>query len=236
MVDSPKILSNDSRLTVNVSRWVAKNNMIHYQCTASNGVGTPATATVSITVNYLEMTNKPTNETKLVKIGRKVDLPCSGEGYPRPTITLTAIYINGSYLHHSSGDSKLSIKADSPFWFRCTVENNSTKRAKWFHLVLNVMKFETAITVVNKDCSNPGEIIKQLRELMTNILKESNIPIENVESITFRESNIPLENVESITFGCGSVTIYFSLIFSQNIEMEKILTVLKKAGDRKSVV
>ena len=51
MVDNSEVLSTDSRLTVNVSRQSAKKNMIQYQCTASNGVGTPATATVNVTVH-----------------------------------------------------------------------------------------------------------------------------------------------------------------------------------------
>ena len=36
---------------VNVSRPGTPDNMIQYQCTASNGVGTPATATVSVIVH-----------------------------------------------------------------------------------------------------------------------------------------------------------------------------------------
>ena len=51
MVDSFEVLSTDSRLTVNVSRQSAEKNVIQYQCTASNGVGTPATATASVTVH-----------------------------------------------------------------------------------------------------------------------------------------------------------------------------------------
>ena len=51
MVNYSEVLSTDSRLTVNVSRQLAKKNMIQYQCTASNGVGTPATATVNVTVH-----------------------------------------------------------------------------------------------------------------------------------------------------------------------------------------
>ena len=51
MVGYAEDLSTDSRLTVNVSRQLAKKNMIQYQCTASNGVGTPATATADVTVH-----------------------------------------------------------------------------------------------------------------------------------------------------------------------------------------
>jgi len=36
---------------VNVSRPGTPDNMIQYQCTASNGVGTPATATSTIDVH-----------------------------------------------------------------------------------------------------------------------------------------------------------------------------------------
>ena len=49
---SSEVLSNTSSLTiVNVSRPGTPDNMIQYQCTASNGVGTPATATVNVTVH-----------------------------------------------------------------------------------------------------------------------------------------------------------------------------------------
>ena len=49
---SSEVLSNTSSLTiVNVSRPGTPDNMIQYQCTASNGVEKPATATVNVTVN-----------------------------------------------------------------------------------------------------------------------------------------------------------------------------------------
>ena len=48
---SSEVLSNTSSLTiVNVSRPGTADNTIQYQCTASNGVGTPVTATVNVTV------------------------------------------------------------------------------------------------------------------------------------------------------------------------------------------
>ena len=51
-LESSEVLSNTSSLTiVNVSRPETPDNMIQYQCTASNGVGTPATATVNVTVH-----------------------------------------------------------------------------------------------------------------------------------------------------------------------------------------
>ena len=51
-LNSSVVLSNTSSLTiVNVSRPGTPDNMIHYQCTASNGVETPATATVNVTVH-----------------------------------------------------------------------------------------------------------------------------------------------------------------------------------------
>ena len=49
---SSEVLSNISKLTiVNMSRPGTPDNVIQYQCTASNGVETPATATVNITVH-----------------------------------------------------------------------------------------------------------------------------------------------------------------------------------------
>ena len=48
---SSEVLSSTSSLTiVNVSRPGTPDNMIQYQCTASNGVSTPTTATVNVTV------------------------------------------------------------------------------------------------------------------------------------------------------------------------------------------
>ena len=52
MVGSSEVLPNTSSHTiVNVSRPGTPDNMIQYQCTASNGVETPATATVNVTVH-----------------------------------------------------------------------------------------------------------------------------------------------------------------------------------------
>ena len=52
MTGSSKVVSYYSSLTiVNVSRPGTPDNMIQYQCTASNGVETPATATVNVTVH-----------------------------------------------------------------------------------------------------------------------------------------------------------------------------------------
>ena len=51
-VGSPDFLSNALLLTVvNVTRPRIANSKIQYQCMASNGVETPATATASIIVN-----------------------------------------------------------------------------------------------------------------------------------------------------------------------------------------
>ena len=51
-VGSSDFLSNTSLLTVvNVTRPRTANSRIQYQCIASNGVGTPASATASIIVN-----------------------------------------------------------------------------------------------------------------------------------------------------------------------------------------
>ena len=51
-VGNSDFLSNASLLTVvNVTRPRTANSTIQYQCIATNGVGTPATATASIIVN-----------------------------------------------------------------------------------------------------------------------------------------------------------------------------------------
>ena len=51
-IGSLRGISGNSSLTiVNVSRPGTPDNMIQYQCTASNGVETPATATVNVTVH-----------------------------------------------------------------------------------------------------------------------------------------------------------------------------------------
>ena len=50
-IGSSNVLSVSPSLTiVNVGRPGTADNMIQYQCTVSNGVGTPATATVYVTV------------------------------------------------------------------------------------------------------------------------------------------------------------------------------------------
>ena len=51
-VGSSQVLSHTSLLSVvNVSRPGTADNMIQYQCKATNGVKTPATATVNVTVH-----------------------------------------------------------------------------------------------------------------------------------------------------------------------------------------
>ena len=51
-IGSSKVVSHNSSLTiVNVSRPGTLDNMIRYQCTATNGVETPATATVNVTIH-----------------------------------------------------------------------------------------------------------------------------------------------------------------------------------------
>ena len=60
-VGSSKMLSNTSLLTiVNVSRPGTPDNMIQYQCTASNGVGTPATASSTVDVYCKQSENNLT--------------------------------------------------------------------------------------------------------------------------------------------------------------------------------
>jgi len=51
-IDHSKVVSHNALLpVVNVNRPGTPDNMIQYQCTASNGVETPATATVNVTVH-----------------------------------------------------------------------------------------------------------------------------------------------------------------------------------------
>ena len=51
-IGSSKVVSHNSLLTiVNVSRPGTADNMIQYQCTANNGVKTPAMATVNVTIH-----------------------------------------------------------------------------------------------------------------------------------------------------------------------------------------
>ncbi|XP_022798002.1 hemicentin-1-like isoform X2 [Stylophora pistillata] len=207
---------NDSLCTVTVSRHGALNDVIQYQCTASNGVGTPDTATASITVHYPAMISEPGNVTLNVTVGEKVNFSCNGTGNPKPIITLVAIFGEASNRKNVSESNSFEAKPDSAVRFLCTVENALAKKVKWIHLVLNAMEFEITLTIINKACrDNPGEVMKQLREHVIEILKKWNIPIEHITTITYE---------------CGSVTVYLSLIFSQNVEIENVLTVLKKAS------
>lgn len=56
-------------LSVLVTRPETQDNMIQYRCTASNGVGTPATATVNVTVDYKPAVVLRTNATTNTNCG-----------------------------------------------------------------------------------------------------------------------------------------------------------------------
>ncbi|XP_022793286.1 MAM domain-containing glycosylphosphatidylinositol anchor protein 2-like [Stylophora pistillata] len=69
-VDSSDVPHNGLLLTiVNITRPRTTNSRIEYQCMAINGVGTPAIATASITVNYPALITNPENETFIKKPG-----------------------------------------------------------------------------------------------------------------------------------------------------------------------
>ncbi|CAH3162619.1 unnamed protein product, partial [Pocillopora meandrina] len=74
---------------VNVTSPRTANSRIQYQCIASNGVGTPATATASIIVNYPAVIKNPGNQTFSKKPGEEVNFSCYKDGYPPPTVTWT---------------------------------------------------------------------------------------------------------------------------------------------------
>ncbi|KAJ7380985.1 hypothetical protein OS493_004579 [Desmophyllum pertusum] len=97
------LLSRNSSVTiVNVSRPGTPDNMIRYQCTASNGVGTNATATVNVTVHYLPtalaITPTPVNTTVL--LGATVVLTCKTDA--NPAAHLYHFYFDGNHIGNSS--------------------------------------------------------------------------------------------------------------------------------------
>ncbi|KAM7442287.1 Hemicentin-1 [Porites harrisoni] len=81
------VVSQNSSLTVvNVSRPGTPDSMVQYQCTASNGVGSPAVDVANVTVHYApEIVVAPLNTTTIE--GRSAVLFCNATGSPKPNVT-----------------------------------------------------------------------------------------------------------------------------------------------------
>ncbi|XP_066024492.1 myoblast growth factor receptor egl-15 isoform X2 [Pocillopora verrucosa] len=221
MVNYSEVLTTDSRLTVNVSRPETADNMIQYQCTASNGVETPATATVNVTVHYTPGGAKLISALSNTTVLRKSPLKLTCQADASPEAEFHLYFNNRLIMTNSLGIFNVTVMSDGTY--TCVPVNKvgagKNSSVSVTVVVLSVMKIEITMTIVNKACSdNPEEIIKQLHKLVTDILKERDIPVEKVESVTFR---------------CGSVTGYFSLTFSRNVEIENVLMILKKAAKDK---
>ncbi|XP_022798006.1 protein turtle homolog B-like [Stylophora pistillata] len=98
-VGSLQVLSHTSLLSVvNVTRPGRADNMIQYRCTASNGVETPSTATVNITVHYLPkavaLLTTPVNTTVLCDSA--VMLKCGVDA--NPDAYIYNFYFNGNFI------------------------------------------------------------------------------------------------------------------------------------------
>ncbi|XP_066024475.1 fibroblast growth factor receptor 3-like isoform X3 [Pocillopora verrucosa] len=216
-VGSSDFLSNASLLTVvNVTRPRTANSKIQYQCMASNGVETPATATASIIVNYPAMITNPGNQTFSKKPGEEVSFSCYKDGYPTPTVTWTKDNVVMNWKSEDNPSKVIfQVKESSPGWYRCKVENELNMVFKWFHLIVSDDKFNIKLTVTNRDCSgNLQDTLQQLQSKVGDVLR-----------LEFPS----LEAVDATKYKCGSITVYLSLEFNQNEEISKVLLVLSKA-------
>ncbi|XP_066024489.1 fibroblast growth factor receptor 2-like isoform X2 [Pocillopora verrucosa] len=216
-VGSSDFLSNASLLAVvNVTRPRTANSRIQYQCIASNGVGTPATATASIIVNYPAVITNPGNQTFSKKPGEEVSFSCYQDGYPTPIVTWTKDDVDMNWNSEDNPSKVIfQVKESSSGWYRCKVENELNVVFKWFHLIVSDDKFNIKLTVTNRDCSdNLQETLQQLQSKAGEVLK-----------VVFPS----LEAVEATKYKCGSITVYLSLEFNQDEEISKVLSVLSKA-------
>ncbi|XP_022793668.1 fibroblast growth factor receptor 3-like isoform X2 [Stylophora pistillata] len=217
-VGSSDVVSNALLLIIeNITRPRTANSKIGYQCIASNGVGTPAIATASITVNYAAVITNPGNQTFSKKPGEEVSFACYKEGYPIPTIIWTKEDVVTNWTSEDN-PSKVTfqVKESSPGWYSCKVENELDTVFKWFHLIVIDDKFKIKLTVTNRDCcNNIQETLQQLRSKVGEVL----------------ELEVPsLKEVEATKYKCGSIIVYLSLEFNQNEEISKVLSVLRKAA------
>ncbi|KAJ7380984.1 Hemicentin-1 [Desmophyllum pertusum] len=120
------LLSRNSSVTiVNVRRPGTPDCMIQYQCTASNGVGTNATATVNVTVYYAPSVDiNPTTATVIE--GNNITLTCNASGKPAPVITWKKA---GESVLLSQGSSVTIINVKRPgtphnmIQYQCTASN-----------------------------------------------------------------------------------------------------------------
>ncbi|KAJ7380981.1 Hemicentin-1 [Desmophyllum pertusum] len=120
------LLSQGSSVTiVNVRRPGTPDNMIQYQCTASNGVESPATATVNVTVHYAPSVDiNPTTATVIE--GNNITLTCNASGKPAPVITWKKA---GESVLLSQGSSVTIVNVrrpgtpDNMIQYQCTASN-----------------------------------------------------------------------------------------------------------------
>lgn len=73
----------------NVTRPGTADNMIQYQCTVNNGVGTPATATVNVTVHFPPGIDHAPSAYQVVEGSGMTLFFNNATGNPKPGITWT---------------------------------------------------------------------------------------------------------------------------------------------------
>ncbi|XP_078379808.1 hemicentin-1-like isoform X8 [Oculina patagonica] len=122
-VGSLDVLSNTSSLTiVNVSRPGTPDNMIQYQCTASNGVETPAAATVNVTVQFPPQIDSAQSASQVIE-GSGAMLFCNATGNPQPNITWTKQGNNSELSTSENLNLTNLMREDDGSVYKCTATN-----------------------------------------------------------------------------------------------------------------
>nr|XP_058956773.1 peroxidasin homolog [Pocillopora verrucosa] len=139
-VGSSEVISHALQVTVNVSRPGTEDNMIQYQCTASNGVGTPAIATVNVTVQFKpEITQFQTSAANH-KVCRNdvIKFSCSADANP-PVISYQLFENNTAILDKNlSGMWLRNMSIRGVFIHKCVVNNTlGTVHSEWIAVSVN---------------------------------------------------------------------------------------------------
>lgn len=129
--------NTSSQDMVNVSKHNRVDDMIQFRCTASNGVGTPATSTVSVTVHYPALIESaPVNQVFLKK--ENVILHCNATGNSTPNITWSKDK-SSSVLNQGDVYSFVNIPRDAAGIKRIQLGMEFVNRRKLLLLLLYIV-------------------------------------------------------------------------------------------------